>query len=58
MSAAVIRVPRDMEIEDLEIPRPKPFEVVVAVKAAGVCAADMCTYGGKLHLRPVSADRC
>lgn len=48
MRAAVIRAPHDMGIEELENPRAEPFEVIVAVRAVGVCAADMSIYRGRL----------
>ncbi|MGV9103217.1 MAG: zinc-dependent alcohol dehydrogenase [Promethearchaeia archaeon] len=44
MKAAVFHGPRDIRIENLEAPSPKPDWVVVKVKAAGICGSDLHLY--------------
>ena len=47
MKAAQIVTPKaPLEIRDLEIPNPKEFEVVVKVKAVGVCHSDLHLWEG------------
>lgn len=47
MKAAIFDAPQKMHVGDWETPRPAPYEVLVAVKAAGICAGDMYIYQGK-----------
>jgi len=47
MKAAVFDAPQQMHVCDWETPKPGPDEVLVAVKAAGICAGDMYIYQGK-----------
>jgi L-gulonate 5-dehydrogenase len=47
MKAAVFDAPFRMHVGFWEQPVPDPNEVVVAVKAAGICAGDMHIYSGK-----------
>lgn len=47
MKAAQIVTPKEpLQIKDLEIPKPKEFEVVVKVKAVGVCHSDLHLWEG------------
>ncbi|MDW8098393.1 MAG: zinc-binding alcohol dehydrogenase family protein [Anaerolineae bacterium] len=47
MRAAIMHAPFRMEIGTWETPRPGPGEVLISVRAAGVCAGDMYFYLGK-----------
>src|SRR6478672_1698135 len=47
MKAAIFDAPFRMHVGSWEEPVPGPQEVVVAVKAAGICAGDMHIYSGK-----------
>jgi L-gulonate 5-dehydrogenase len=47
MKAAIFDAPFRMHVGSWEQPAPGPHEVVVAVKAAGICAGDMHIYSGK-----------
>ncbi|HZQ09213.1 MAG TPA: alcohol dehydrogenase catalytic domain-containing protein [Anaerolineae bacterium] len=47
MRAAIMYGPHEMGIGEWETPEPGADEVVVAVRAAGVCSGDMAYYGGK-----------
>jgi L-gulonate 5-dehydrogenase len=47
MKAAIFDAPQAMHVGDWPTPAPGPDEVLVAVKAAGVCAGDMYIYQGK-----------
>jgi L-gulonate 5-dehydrogenase len=47
MKAAIFDAPQKMRVGDWETPKPGPEEVLVAVKAAGICAGDMYIYQGK-----------
>ena len=44
MKAAVYYGPRDIRIEDVPTPVPGPNELLVAVKACGICGSDLHTY--------------
>ena len=44
MKAAVYYGPRDIRIEDVPTPMPGPNELLVAVKACGICGSDLHTY--------------
>ena len=44
MKAAVYYGPRDIRIEDVPTPTPGPNELLVAVKACGICGSDLHTY--------------
>lgn len=47
MKAAQIVAPKEpLELKDLEIPKPKEFEVVLKVKAVGVCHSDLHLWEG------------
>ncbi len=48
MRAAIIEAPYKMEIGPWQTPRLGPSDVLVAVRAAGICAADMYFYVGKI----------
>jgi L-gulonate 5-dehydrogenase len=47
MKAAIFDAPREMRLTDWPTPAPGPDEVVIAVKAAGICAGDLYIYSGK-----------
>lgn len=47
MLAAVIEAPRRMEIRDVPIPQLRPDEILVKVKACGVCGTDVHIYNGE-----------
>jgi len=44
MKAAVYHGPRDIRIEDVPRPTPGPNELLVAVRACGICGSDLHTY--------------
>jgi 2-desacetyl-2-hydroxyethyl bacteriochlorophyllide A dehydrogenase len=50
MRRAVLTGPRQFEVEEVEIPSPKPGEVLVAVTACGVCASELESWTG--HTEP------
>ncbi len=47
MQVAVIQAPRQMQLESWTIPQPGQGEVLVSVRAVGVCAGDLYIYQGK-----------
>ncbi|MEM4246316.1 MAG: alcohol dehydrogenase catalytic domain-containing protein, partial [Candidatus Bathyarchaeia archaeon] len=46
MKAAVVYGPRDLRIEDVEVPKIQSTEVLIKVKAIGVCPSDVRSYEG------------
>ena len=46
MKAAVVYGPRDIRITEIPTPQPGPGEILVKVKACGVCATDVKILGG------------
>jgi S-(hydroxymethyl)glutathione dehydrogenase / alcohol dehydrogenase len=48
MRAAVFQGPHKLTIEEVEIDRPKDREVLVRIKASGVCHSDLSYYEGNL----------
>jgi len=46
MQAVMCRGPQDYRLEEWPVPEPGPGEVVVRVKAAGICASDLKCYLG------------
>jgi threonine dehydrogenase-like Zn-dependent dehydrogenase len=44
MKAAVYHGPRDIRVEDVPQPAPGPNDLLVAVKACGICGSDLHTY--------------
>ena len=44
MKAALIYAPRDIRVEEVETPRPGPGEVVLRVRACGICGSDLHEY--------------
>jgi len=50
MKAAVFHGPRNISTEEVEIPRVGPLEILVRVKATGICGSDLHTY--KLGIFP------
>jgi L-gulonate 5-dehydrogenase len=47
MKAVIFDAPERIHVGDWNTPTPKPDEVIVAVKAAGICAGDIYIYQGK-----------
>jgi L-gulonate 5-dehydrogenase len=47
MKAAIFDAPHEMHVGEWVTPQPKRNEVLVSVKAAGICAGDMYIYQGK-----------
>src|SRR6266498_2537331 len=47
MKAVIFGAPQEMHVGDWNTPTPGPDEVLVSVKAAGICAGDMYIYQGK-----------
>jgi len=47
MKAAIFDAPQTMHVGDWATPRPGPHDVLVAVKATGICAGDIYIYQGK-----------
>jgi L-gulonate 5-dehydrogenase len=47
MKAAIFDAPKTMHVGDWKMPTPGPDEVLVSVKAAGICAGDMYIFQGK-----------
>jgi 2-desacetyl-2-hydroxyethyl bacteriochlorophyllide A dehydrogenase len=41
MKAGVVYGPRDIRVEEVEMPSPRPGEVLLEVKAAGICGSDL-----------------
>ncbi|MDH3752520.1 MAG: Zn-dependent alcohol dehydrogenase [Acidimicrobiia bacterium] len=50
--AAVVREPGRLTIEEIELDPPGDGEVLVAMKAAGVCHSDLHTLRGELRMQP------
>jgi len=50
--AAVVREPHHLTIEEVELDPPKADEVLVRIRAAGVCHSDLHTYRGELRAMP------
>ncbi len=50
--AAVVREIRQLAIEQVNLDPPKPYEVLVRMKAAGICHSDLHTYRGELRAQP------
>ena len=44
MKAAVYRAPRDVRVEEVEKPMLKPGDVLIKVRACGICGSDLHTY--------------
>ena len=47
MKAAVFYSPRDIRIEEIEVPKLSEKEVLIKVKAAGICGSDLHYYKGE-----------
>jgi L-iditol 2-dehydrogenase len=47
MRAAVLRAPRALGVESIEAPRPGPGEVLLRVRAAGICGTDYRIFTGE-----------
>ncbi|TJZ59049.1 NAD(P)-dependent alcohol dehydrogenase [Streptomyces piniterrae] len=44
MRAAVLRAPRELEIQERPVPRPGPGQVLVRIEAVGICGSDVHYY--------------
>lgn len=44
MKAAVLHGPRDIRVEEVPTPKPGPGEVILKVKACGICGSDLHDY--------------
>jgi L-iditol 2-dehydrogenase len=53
VKALVFRGPRSMPLEDRPEPAPGPGEVVVAIRASGICGSDVHGFGGATGRRKV-----
>ncbi len=55
MKACVLKRPYVIEITEMERPRPRPREVLVRVKATGLCGSDLHAYRGthKFRIPPI-----
>jgi|YelNatPaOPRAMG01_1025707.scaffolds.fasta_scaffold01744_4 L-iditol 2-dehydrogenase len=51
MKAAVLHGPHNLIVEEVEKPKAKAGEVLVKVKATGICGTDVETYHGKYHVK-------
>lgn len=52
IKAAVVREINKLTIEDVLLDAPKPYELLVRIRAAGVCHSDLHTYRGELRAAP------
>lgn len=52
VKAAVARAINELSIEEIELDAPGPREVLVKIRAAGVCHSDLHTYKGELRSTP------
>lgn len=50
MKAAVLYGPHDIRLEDVAVPRPGSNEVLIRVKACGICGTDSHIYSGALTI--------
>jgi S-(hydroxymethyl)glutathione dehydrogenase / alcohol dehydrogenase len=50
--AAVVRKPSTLTIETIDLEAPKAGELLVRMRAAGVCHSDLHTYRGELRVQP------
>ena len=46
MPAIVCRGPKDYRLEERDVPKPGPGEVLIRVKSTGICASDIKCYTG------------
>jgi L-iditol 2-dehydrogenase len=56
MKAQVFYKPMNMKLEQVPVPEPADDEVVVAVKACGICGSDVAYYFGKATLETASGE--
>ena len=49
MRCAVLVAPQQMELQEAEVPAPGPGEVLIRVKAVGVCGSDLHFFVGRLQ---------
>jgi L-iditol 2-dehydrogenase len=52
MRAAVLAAPGRIEVAQIPVPEPGPGEVLVRVRACGICGSDLHFYRGELPARP------
>jgi threonine dehydrogenase-like Zn-dependent dehydrogenase len=52
MKAAVYHAPRDMRVEEVPVPQAGPDDVIVRVRACGICGSDLHGYRAGLWVEP------
>ena len=52
MRGIVFHGPRDVRVEDLELPEVGPADAVLAIEACGVCGSDLASYADGHYVRP------
>lgn len=52
IKAAIVRSHNDLVVDEVELENPKPGEVLVRLRAAGVCHSDLHTLRGELRAQP------
>ena len=50
MRAAILRAPFNIVVENVEKPKAGPREILVRIKANGVCGTDTAMYSGRYKL--------
>lgn len=52
MKAGIFHGPHDMRAEDIEVPQIGPTDILIKVKAAGICGSDLHSYREGVFFRP------
>ena len=52
MHGVVFHGPRDVRVEDLELPAVGPADVLLAIEACGVCGSDLASYADGHYVQP------
>ncbi|MHA2041008.1 MAG: zinc-dependent alcohol dehydrogenase [Candidatus Thorarchaeota archaeon] len=55
MKAGILYGPKDLRIEEIDIPKPKPGWVLLKIRAAGICGSDLHLYKEKTFI-PISSE--
>jgi len=53
MKALVLHAPGQVKVEDTDTPAPGPTDVLVRVRACGVCGSDLARESGGAHHFPI-----